>query len=124
MSKRNSPIVGRRNFLKGATLVGAAAVTPRAARAQPPAVPLARAVPRPNLVVETMPPTRDPVTQTTGGGDFMVDVLKTLDLDYCAISPASMFRGVQEATTRDEASQPRGARPLHQGQLPGLPALR
>jgi acetolactate synthase I/II/III large subunit len=97
MSKRNSPVVGRRNFLKGATLVGAAAVTPRVAQAQPPAAPLARAVPRPNLVAETMPPSRDPVTQTTGGGDFMVDVLKTLDLDYCAISPASMFRGVQEA---------------------------
>jgi acetolactate synthase-1/2/3 large subunit len=98
MSKRrNSPIVGRRNFLKGATLVGAAAFSPRVAQAQPLVVPLARAVPRPNLVAETMPPSRDPVTQATGGGDFMVDVLKTLDLDYCAISPASMFRGVQEA---------------------------
>src|SRR5271166_4620754 len=100
--RRHSPEVGRRNFLKGATLVGAAAVTPRIADAQP-AAPTAiaeavsKTVPRPNLVAETMPPPRDPVTQTTSGGDFMVDVLKTLDLDYCAISPASMFRGVQEA---------------------------
>ena len=79
--RRNSAVVGRRNFLKGTTLIGAAALTPQVAQAQPPAVPLARAVPRPNLVAETMPPSRDPVTQTTSGGDFMVDVLKTLDLD-------------------------------------------
>jgi acetolactate synthase-1/2/3 large subunit len=44
-----------------------------------------------------MPPVADPVTQTSGGADFMVDVLKTLDLDYCAIQPASMFRGIHEA---------------------------
>jgi len=98
MSKRrNSPLVGRRNFLKGATLVGAAALTPRLAEAQLPAAPPARAVPRPNLMAETMPPSRDPVTQTSSGGDFMVDVLKTLDFDYCAIMPASTFRGIQEA---------------------------
>jgi acetolactate synthase I/II/III large subunit len=95
--RRDLPVAGRRNFLKGATLVGAAGLSPRVSQAQPPAPAFARGVPRPNLVAETMPPLPDPVTQTTGGGDFMVDVLKTLDLDYCAIQPASMFRGVHEA---------------------------
>ena len=97
MSKRRDlPVVGRRNLLKGATLVGAAALTPRATQAQPPAAPRARAVPRPNLMTETMPPS-DPVTQTSSGGDFMVDVLKSLDFDYVAINPASSFRGLHEA---------------------------
>ena len=40
--RRNSPDVARRNFLKGAGLVGAAALTPAAAQAQV-------AAPRPNL---------------------------------------------------------------------------
>jgi acetolactate synthase I/II/III large subunit len=98
MSKRRDSLtVGRRSFLKGATLVGAAGLTPQVSQAQPPAAPLARAIPRPDLVAETMPPVPDPVTQTSGGADFMVDVLKTLDLDYCAIQPASMFRGIHEA---------------------------
>jgi acetolactate synthase-1/2/3 large subunit len=81
--RRHSPEVGRRNFLKGATLVGAAAVTPRIAEAQPAAMAktVSKTVPQPNLVAETMPPPKDPVTQTTSGGDFMVDVLKTLDFD-------------------------------------------
>src|SRR5579871_4477943 len=99
MSKRrHSPEIGRRNFLKGATLVGAAAVTPRMADAQPiaPAA-IAKTAPQPNLVRETMPPARDPVTQTTSGGDFMVDVLKTLDFDYLAMNCASSFRGIHEA---------------------------
>ena len=29
---------------------------------------------------------RDPATQTTSGGDFMVDVFKTLDIDYLAMN--------------------------------------
>src|SRR5262245_15917199 len=100
MSKRqNSSAVGRRNFLKGAALAGVAAAAPTVkVEAHPVAPgPIARAVPHPDLVVETMPPAKDPVTQTTSGGDFMVDVLKTLDIDYCAINPASSFRGIQEA---------------------------
>ena len=93
-----SPSFRRRSFLAGATLAGAAALTPPiAARAQPlapraPAKPLS-----PNLVAETVPPPQDPVTQTSSGGDFMVDVLKSLDFDYIAINPASSFRGLQEA---------------------------
>ncbi|HEV3373631.1 MAG TPA: twin-arginine translocation signal domain-containing protein, partial [Xanthobacteraceae bacterium] len=98
MSKRrHSPDAGRRNFLKGATLVGAATLAPPVAANAVPAPPqeeLKSAVPGPRQVaLETMPPSKDPVTQTTSGGDFMVDVLKTLDLDYLAMNCASSFRG-------------------------------
>src|SRR5215469_12290124 len=75
--RRNSPDVARRNFLKGAGLAGAAALTPAAAKAQVAAAPKQRLrvdVPGPKQVaLETQPPVKDPVTQTSAGGDFMVD---------------------------------------------------
>src|SRR5262249_25964848 len=54
--------------------------------------------PGPRLAAaETMPPIKDPVTQTSGGGDFMVDVFKTLGIEYLAMNCASSFRGLHEA---------------------------
>ena len=103
MSKHsNSPDAGRRNFLKGATLAGAAALaTPVAANTQildPSKESTKAAVPGPRLAAaETMPPSKDPISQTTSGGDFMVDVFKTLDIDYLAMNCASSFRGLHEA---------------------------
>jgi acetolactate synthase-1/2/3 large subunit len=44
-----------------------------------------------------MPPPADPVNQSSSGGDFMVDVLKTLDIDYLTMNCASSFRGLHEA---------------------------
>src|SRR6516225_5821392 len=104
MPKRTLPLTdsARRNFLKGATLASVAAITTPAiadtsfteeARKSKKA-----AAPGPKLAaVETLPPTKDPTTQTTSGGDFMVDVLKTLDIDYLAMNCASSFRGLHEA---------------------------
>ena len=100
MPKRsNSPDAGRRNFLKGATLAGAAALTTPVAASTEASNPrtgsVKAAVPGPRLAAaETMPPTKDPVTQTTSGGDFMVDVFKTLDIEYLAMNCASSFRGL------------------------------
>jgi acetolactate synthase-1/2/3 large subunit len=98
---RHLPDSGRRSFLKGATLVGAATLAPPVAANAVPAPPQAKltsAVPGPKqIAVETTPPSNDPVNQTTSGGDFMVDVLKTLDLDYLAMNCASSFRGLHEA---------------------------
>src|SRR3974390_2439947 len=91
----------RRKFLKGATLAGAAAVTPPVAASAPAVAPhasLKAAAPGPvQAALETSPPEKDPQTQTTSGGDFMVDVLKTLDIDYLAMNCASSFRGLHEA---------------------------
>jgi acetolactate synthase I/II/III large subunit len=100
MSKRR-PLLDpdRRKFLKGATLAGAAAVTPPvAAQEVAPRANLKAAAPGPiQTALETSPPGKDPQTQTTSGGDFMVDVLKTLDIDYLAMNCASSFRGLHEA---------------------------
>jgi acetolactate synthase-1/2/3 large subunit len=102
MSKRRnqSPDAGRRNFLKSATLASAAALTPTAVKAQG-AAPKANLKAAPpsavQLAAETQPPNRDPVTQSTSGGDFMVDVFKTLDVDYLSMNCASSFRGLHEA---------------------------
>jgi acetolactate synthase-1/2/3 large subunit len=97
----DSPAIGRRNFLKGATLAGAAAFTPAAAANAVPAAPQGRpkaAAPGARqMALETQPPSKDPVNQTTSGGDFMVDVFKTLDVDYLAMNCASSFRGLHEA---------------------------
>ncbi len=103
MPKRsNSPDTGRRNFLKGATIAGAAALaTPVAANTtsfDAPRADAKAAVPGPRLAaVETLPPSKDPVSQSTSGGDFMVDVFKTLDVEYLAMNCASSFRGLHEA---------------------------
>jgi len=103
MSKdsRDSPISDRRRFLRNISLTGAAALAPATVTAAvtgaaaPAPSPGAPAAPPAATAAETSPP--DPVTQTTSGGDFMVDVLKTLDLEYLAMNPASNFRGVHEA---------------------------
>ncbi len=99
--RRSSHDPDRRRFLKGATLASAAAVsTPVAATAQvnaPHAAPKALPPGPIQTALETSPPDKDPVTQSTSGGDFMVDVFKTLDIDYLAMNCASSFRGLHEA---------------------------
>src|SRR3981081_2359773 len=102
MSKRRqSPDSSRRNFLKSATLAGAATLAaPVAGTAQvnAPRRDLKAAAPGPRqIAVETQPPSKDPVNQSSSGGDFMVDVLKTLDFDYLAMNCASSFRGIHES---------------------------
>ena len=103
-SKKTS--VDRRGFLKGAA-AGAAAgaaslvVPPQAAQAQQQAQARpAAALPSPRQVaLETgaPPPRADVYTTDRPGADFMVDVLKTLNLDYIFANPGSSFRGLQES---------------------------
>ena len=74
--------VGRRGFLKGAAAGAAGFVAAPLAAAQQ----------------EQRP---DSPAEVTGnekpGSDFMVDVLKTLGIEYCAANPGSSFRGLQES---------------------------
>src|SRR5262249_61254853 len=96
----DQPAIGRRNFLKGAPLAGAAALSEPVAANAVPAGPqkLKAAVPGPRQVaLETQPPSKDPVNQSSSGGDFMVDVFKTLDIEYLSMNCASSFRGLHEA---------------------------
>jgi len=103
MSKRRSSSLdaSRRNFLKGAGLAGAATLAaPVAANAQAtaPRANLKALPPGPRqIAVETKAPEKDPVTQSSSGGDFMVDVMKSLDIEYLAMNCASSFRGLHEA---------------------------
>ena len=105
---RDGILSQRRRFLQGATLAGAAAIAPVSARAQSgyqsaPAAPAAekpepvKGAPAPNQAAETLPPSDDPVNQASSGGEFMVDVLKSIGFDFIAINPASSFRGLHEA---------------------------
>jgi len=101
--------VSRRDFLRGVTLTGAAALTAPviSARAQQsPTREPDRIVPQPNIAAETQPPPKDPVTQTTSGGDFMAEVLNTLDIDYLAMNCASSFRGLHEAIVNHTRNKP------------------
>jgi acetolactate synthase-1/2/3 large subunit len=114
MSKgRNSTKASRRNFLKGAGLVGAAAataVTPPVAANAFPAAPqekLKAAIPGPRqIAAETMAPDNDPVNQTSSGGDYMVDVLNSLGIEYLAINCASSYRGLHEAVINHGGNKP------------------
>jgi acetolactate synthase-1/2/3 large subunit len=52
--------------------------------------------PRPNEAREAGRPD-DPVTQDSAGADYMVDVIKSMNIDFLLTNPASSFRGLHEA---------------------------
>ena len=98
--------VGRRGFLKGAAVgaaAGAAALADRAVRAEPaaPARPAAPPPTEPQLARETGLPPRsravDAYIVEHPGSDYMVDVLRALDIEYCASNCGSSFEGLQES---------------------------
>ncbi len=94
--------VGRRAFLKSATLAGAGALTAPlavpAAKAQD-TVPRASSIPAtPNREAERgTPPDIQPITQTSCGSDFMVDVMRGLGIEHAAAFVGSSFRGLHES---------------------------
>jgi acetolactate synthase I/II/III large subunit len=88
MSDSNNPAVpntDRRGFLKGAGAAAGLAATAPIALAQQAA-----------LKPETAPPI-DVTSNARPGSDFMVDVIKSLGIEYCAANPGSSFRGLQES---------------------------
>src|SRR5919202_1602898 len=76
----------RRAFLKGVVVSGAAALG--AAQAQP-------AAPAPPPAGAPQPLSATVIDRP--GSDFMVDVIKTLGLEYVAANPGSSFRSLQES---------------------------
>jgi len=105
MSSKRS--VDRRNFLKGAAVTGAAALVPdsvaAAAQASSPAAPASAAQAQRPAAAPTAAREADPavdveaLTTDRPGGDFMVDVLKSLNIEYVASNPGSSFRGIHES---------------------------
>jgi len=105
MSKKLS--VDRRDFLKHAAVTTAAAMIPDrvVAGAQAPSAPPPQGQ-RPAPAQTAAPAASrevDPsghvevLTTDRPGGDFMVDVIKTLDIEYIASNPGSSFRGLHES---------------------------
>jgi len=104
MRKSKKGSFGRRGFLKGAAAGAAAFVAgPVAGAQQAPPAQSARAVgivpPAGAVAAETevAPPLVDVLTQGRPGADFMVDVIKSLGVDYICANPGSSFRGLHES---------------------------
>ena len=99
MSKPSTTSPGRRRFLKSAAVTGAALVGGAGAGAAPQVAPPARPVPGTAATTarEADPAGVEVLTTERPGGDFMVDVFKSLDLEYVAANPGSSFRGLHES---------------------------
>src|SRR5215472_8258841 len=89
MSKK----IKRRQFLAGLAAAPAVSVTKAVAQTAPAPASSVPAVPMTDRSLNDMPP------QTIGktGSDFMVDVMKSLDIEYIASCPGSTFRGIHES---------------------------
>jgi len=92
--KVSGPKVDRRKFLAGVALTGAAASA---------ATPAGATIAREKRLPSAVPPSARTIAAETGtpptlaratrpdGSDFMVDVIKSLDIDYLPSNPASSF---------------------------------
>ena len=102
-SKARGPKVDRRKFLAGVALAGAAAssVTTIAnagtATAQAKRLPSALPPSAQAIAAETGTPPALARATRPDGSDFMVDVIKTLDIEYLPSNAASSFRGIHES---------------------------
>jgi len=101
MAESESTALHRRRFLKGVVAAGGATITaPAAVQAQTPEKP-SRNASQPDAAARANerehPQEVDRLTAEETGSDFMVDVCKTLGLDYMAACPGSTFRGLQES---------------------------
>ncbi len=97
--------LNRRKFLAGVAIAGAAAQQ-RGAEAATAADPQTATVPprpsalRPNAAIaaaEAGVPQVAVQAEGTPASDFMVDVIKSLDIDYLPCNPAQSFRGLHES---------------------------
>ena len=99
MSKTNTG-VKRRGFFTAVAAGGAATLAPLPGKAAArPATPKPSAITPTAAVIaaESHAPPAQPVTEDRSGSDFMVDVIKSLQIDYIAAMPGSTFRGLHES---------------------------
>ncbi len=101
MDRSDEPKIARRGFLKVAVAGSAGLATGAQAQTSsgaPPAQPKAAAPTAAQLAAERgTPPEAEALTTAKTGSDFMVDVCKTLNIDYMAACPGSTFRALQES---------------------------
>jgi acetolactate synthase I/II/III large subunit len=101
MKDRKKPAIDRRDFLRGAGVGAAALVSTPAGRAQQ-SQPARGSAPLPSasaLAAETEPVSTsvEVLTADHPGSDFMVDVIKSLGIEYIAANPGSSFRSLHES---------------------------
>ena len=101
MAKSDTSGLHRRRFLKGVVAAGGATMAaPKTASAQA-SQPTKANAPTPTAAAQAKerdrPPEVERLTTEKTGSDFMVDVCKTLNLDYIASCPGSTFRALQES---------------------------
>ncbi len=103
MPKKDSNLkLNRRNFLTAAAVAGATGAVNPAKAATPMAL-------EPQRLPSALPPNSHVAAAETGtpqvpqaeggrpGSDFMVDVIKTLDIKYLPANPAASYRGLHES---------------------------
>ena len=103
MARKNSrPEVSRRKFLAGVAVAGASATaakaaTPGTTAADVKRLPAAIEPMAHQVATETAVPKEMPHLVGKPNSDFMVDVIKSLNIDYVYSNPASSFRGLHES---------------------------
>ena len=101
--KPTRPEVSRRKFLAGVAVAGAAAstsakaATPGSTGADVKRLPSAVVPSVQQIAAETGIPKDMPHLAGKPNSDFMVDVIKSLKIDYIYSNPASSFRGLHES---------------------------
>jgi len=99
MAKSRIGPVNRREFLKNAAAGAAALATaPKLTAGQP--TPTTPRGPVPSMSPEaefSTPPALEVLTADRTGSDFMVDVIKSLGIEYTCANPGSAFRGLHES---------------------------
>src|SRR2546428_2714144 len=97
MAKSRKFSADRRKFLKGAAGAGAATLaTPGKPAVARPARRITPPLQDPRAETGT-PPEVDVLTADHCGSDFMVDVIKSLDIEYFCANPGSSFRALHES---------------------------
>src|SRR5215218_6297551 len=108
MSREDSQAkIDRRKFMASVAVAGAASAVAQhgVATAATSATSATGAAPRPSVLpptaavaaAETGVPPALPHAKGPDGSDFMVDVIKTLNIEYVPSNPASSFRGLHES---------------------------
>ena len=97
MAKSRKFSADRRKFLKGAAVAGAATLAaPGETAVARPAARVTGPLQDPRAETGT-PPEADVLTTDHCGSDFMVDVIKSLDIEYFCANPGSSFRALHES---------------------------
>src|SRR6185312_12243106 len=95
--KDASPNLNRRKFLAAAAVAGAGGAVRPADAATTAALPPNEHVAAAETGTPNVPNIAPYATEGRPGSDFMVDVIKTLDIKYLPANPASSYRAIHES---------------------------